>query len=412
MLRKAGEAVAEKKETRGTAKQEKQELLEVLSVAAGLSFFLLGQNGRVLEERRQSGEPGITEKSGYFSRLLENCQEAAAIVTDNEVCRLAYAVLSLEKAGVRAVFGPCVLGTLSSSERHVLCAQYQVSPEALWIPQRSYVELANLLEVGVYVLHGQRMDIRQMFQTAVPEEAQADIRKAEICYHWEQTEEGWEHLPFKEEQRVFQVVSEGNTEALRGMDIQLLEGVGRMARGRWKQIEYMVVSSVTLATRAAISGGVPPATAYNLSDLYLQRLEACREPGEMLRIHSEMMRQFTKRVKELQETRGKKGGYVEACKTILQEHIQKPVTMAEVARQLSLNPCYLSRIFKKAEGKGMREYLEEERLKRAAELLGASDASYAQIADSLCYASQSRFGERFKRQYGKTPAQYRRDVRF
>lgn len=55
----------------------------------------------------------------------------------------------------------------------------------------------------------------------------------------------------------------------------------------------MVVAAVTMSTRAAIEGGVNSGKAYELSDLYLQRLEKCVSQDEMLILSVEAMNDFS-----------------------------------------------------------------------------------------------------------------------
>ena len=49
-------------------------------------------------------------------------------------------------------------------------------------------------------------------------------------------------------------------------------------------------------------------------------------------------------------------------------------------------------------------------MERAAELLRASSLSVLGVAQSVGYGSASQFTAAFRRQYGVTPAQYRKNV--
>ena len=54
------------------------------------------------------------------------------------------------------------------------------------------------------------------------------------------------------------------------------------------------------------------------------------------------------------------------------------------------------------------EYLTAHRLKRAKELLETTGLPVLQVAADVGYGSVSQFGQAFRRQYGVSPAQYRR----
>ena len=55
--------------------------------------------------------------------------------------------------------------------------------------------------------------------------------------------------------------------------IHMLDEIGKMAGDGLKQYEYMVAATITLVCRAAMEGGVTPAIAYAISDVYFQKLE-------------------------------------------------------------------------------------------------------------------------------------------
>lgn len=60
-----------------------------------------------------------------------------------------------------------------------------------------------------------------------------------------------------------------------------------------KNAKYRFVTTITLATRFAIEGGMDEEDAYNASDLYIQNLENCKTPDDVRRLHTDMMTFFT-----------------------------------------------------------------------------------------------------------------------
>lgn len=83
------------------------------------------------------------------------------------------------------------------------------------------------------------------------------------------------HSPYAMEERVIQLISEGNTEELlhfgEDVDVRSLQ-LGTMSKNPKKQMEYAAVLAVSFGFRAAINGGVDPYLAYDLNDLFLQRI--------------------------------------------------------------------------------------------------------------------------------------------
>jgi AraC-like DNA-binding protein len=60
-------------------------------------------------------------------------------------------------------------------------------------------------------------------------------------------------------------------------------------------------------------------------------------------------------------------------------------------------------------GTSFIDYLKDYRLAMAARLLSASDASILEIAEDVGFESLSYFNRAFKKRYGMTPTQYRKN---
>lgn len=104
-------------------------------------------------------------------------------------------------------------------------------------------------------------------------------------YQLEQSEEGRRHNSIDYENRILQIVRSGDVDAMK----KLVSGerfdvgdVGVVASDNRKQTEYLMVSFITLITRAAIDGGLNPEKAYELGDVYLQQIEKCRSAAPKL----------------------------------------------------------------------------------------------------------------------------------
>jgi len=182
--------------------------------------------------------------------------------------------------------------------------------------------------------------------------------------------------------------------------------IGRMAQKPIKHFEYMICSAITLATRAAIEGGLDPGSAYALSDLYLQRLERCTEVDDIFKLHSEMSLNFTKHVHHVRQKRSETS-YVEKCKVYIEQHMSTPFSLDDVANAVNLNKAHLSRLFSQAEKMSIMAYARKKRIDVSAGMLKYSDESIAKIASFLCFKSQSHFGKVFKDVMGTTPQKYR-----
>lgn len=91
----------------------------------------------------------------------------------------------------------------------------------------------------------------------------------------------------------------------------------------------------------------------------------------------------------------------------IEAHLDRELTLAELAGVACLSPCHLSRSFKQAIGTGPQRYTVRRRVERAKALLRGSDASLASIAAAVGFADQSHFTAAFRQETGLTPGRFR-----
>ncbi len=99
---------------------------------------------------------------------------------------------------------------------------------------------------------------------------------------------------------------------------------------------------------------------------------------------------------------------VDTVKQYISSHLDQPdLSREEIAAHAFLNPDYLARLFKKDTGMSIMEYLFQERMKLAAQLLGETEQPVGSIAMSIGYSHFSHFSKMFKKHTGINPNEYR-----
>lgn len=229
-------------------------------------------------------------------------------------------------------------------------------------------------------------------------------------YMLERSENNAIHISYQEEQTLFNQIRSGDLEALEAAhslgSAGDLNRLGKMSDSPLKQLEYACCSFVTLATRAAVEGGLDADTAYSMSDLYLQRLAKCSSGNQILLLLEEAKFGFAKAVHDLHRERSRIS-FLEQAKTYIMAHLNKDFSLASMAKEIGINASYLSRKFKEYENIGIVEYTRRKRIQAARNMLKYSDLSISAIAQYLCFHSQSYFGSIFKEYTGMSPRQYR-----
>jgi AraC-like DNA-binding protein len=98
--------------------------------------------------------------------------------------------------------------------------------------------------------------------------------------------------------------------------------------------------------------------------------------------------------------------------TIIQTHYMKEDLGLEwIADSLHMSPIYLGRLIRKYMSKSITDYINETRIRKAAEFLVSSERTIADIAQQSGFSSASYFGKLFKKTHGVTPNEYRQKER-
>jgi len=95
-------------------------------------------------------------------------------------------------------------------------------------------------------------------------------------------------------------------------------------------------------------------------------------------------------------------------KTFVKQHLDQAISREDIAKHVSLHPDYLSRWFKKESGKSIMEFIVEEKMTMAKELLATTEMSVSDIAIAVGYTNFSYFSKVFKHEIQMNPNQYRK----
>ena len=95
--------------------------------------------------------------------------------------------------------------------------------------------------------------------------------------------------------------------------------------------------------------------------------------------------------------------------TTIHAFYSEPLTLEDCAKKLFINEKYLGRIFKEQTGYTFHEYLNHVRLIRAKNLLLESKLSVTNIALECGFSGAPYFNRSFKKKFGMTPGELRKD---
>lgn len=94
---------------------------------------------------------------------------------------------------------------------------------------------------------------------------------------------------------------------------------------------------------------------------------------------------------------------VSRIKAYVKEHIAEALNVELLARLVNLSPDYLTKVFKKESQMTLNDYIIQQRMFLAKELLMTSNMSVNRVSDTIGYSNYSYFSKAFKKYYGISP---------
>lgn len=207
----------------------------------------------------------------------------------------------------------------------------------------------------------------------------------------------------------YELVASGNMhrleEALKTLGANQTFGV--LSSDKVRNVKYHTVILTALVSRFCIEAGLEISVAYNLSDIYIELIDAANSVEEIYSVQNDMLRSYCRKMSDLSKNRVVSRHIVVAIDYI-RSHIQENLTVESIADSLSLNSSYLSKLFKQEMGITLSRYIRDQKINVACNMLRHLDESSLSIANYLGFSSQSHFIQVFKKCTGLTPEEYRR----
>lgn len=266
----------------------------------------------------------------------------------------------------------------------------------------------NMSLVLYYMIYQQKLEIADVLQQNDQlEKEKINIRQPDI-HITEQRQNKKVHMGVSVEKELLDQIRMGRKDELREQ-FHLIRKQGKI--GVLSKTSYLrsqknlAISIITLATRAAIDGGLFQETAYNLSDLFIQKLEELNESKEVDSFTERFLLEFAERVANSQKYKYSKP--INMCRNYIFNHLYEDITLSHLADLTSLNPSYLSVLFKKEAGISLRQFINQTKIDEAKNLLNYSSLSLSEISSLLNFHDQSHFIKVFKKFVGVTPKQFK-----
>ncbi len=212
--------------------------------------------------------------------------------------------------------------------------------------------------------------------------------------------------PFQLERELISSVRIGNMEHARNCLAKLLDDLLSKANSHPELLKTRVLELLIVLSRQAIESGADTEEVARQNFNYSQELRQKENLNELRAWIFDRVEQLIKLVQDCRNLRQQ--DIMKKITAYIHHNYHRDITLEEVAGAVFLSPCYLSRIFKQAQGVNFIDYLTHVRLEKAKILLESNSDSITQIARKVGYQDPKYFSTVFKKHEGCTPSEYRR----
>ena len=103
---------------------------------------------------------------------------------------------------------------------------------------------------------------------------------------------------------------------------------------------------------------------------------------------------------------------IQIAKQYVEEHLAEKITLEDIANIVYMNPTYFSTLFKRETGDNFSDYLTNQRIEKAKEMLKSMNYSTQQVGELVGYENARYFSKVFLKVVGISPSEYRKYSKF
>lgn len=366
---------------------------------------------------------GLRRQLGVTPSVFEGCRtlfphmELGSIYHVTDCFYLHYLFFLLPGVPRCMMIGPFL--SMRPRDRQIFetAEQYELSPARIRLLEEFYSTLPQIADNSPFYalvyclcekLYGPRVEVRPiglddaLSSTALsstPEDTDLPtvMRRLENRYRLED--------------ELLQAVADGNRTRLH----QLLHGTNismavepRLSDPVRNIKNYCIVLNTALR-KAAQYGGVHPIYLDDLSRTFAARIEQLPTTTDAQQLVQEMADEYCLLVQRYSATGCSLP--VQTAMLYVRQHLAEPLNLRTIAAVLNCNPSYFSARFKKETGQTLTDFILQERLRLAINLLLTTRLQIQTVAQHCGFLDVNYFSRIFHQSMGCSPSEYRKTGR-
>ncbi|MEL7563905.1 MAG: PocR ligand-binding domain-containing protein [Dehalobacterium sp.] len=173
-------------------------------------------------------------------------------------------------------------------------------------------------------------------------------------------------------------------------------------------IKTRIVELLVIISRAAVDGGVDLNKVLQMNVRFYMELLGQKGPGEICLWTKNMLKAFMDQVEIYKDRKNLQA--VQKAADYIRKNYRNKLTIDDIAHDVFLSSCYLSRIFKQSLGCTLMEYLAQVRVEKAKDMLKNPQFNVMQVAEKSGFDDPSYFTRTFKKVEGVTPSKFKQNA--
>lgn len=277
-------------------------------------------------------------------------------------------------------------------------------------PQISFHHFLHILAYLHLCLNDQVIDIREHFQIE-DEELNEQIAQNHLNLSYLKKENRSFHNTVSFEKEMYNYIMEGDVERLEHLLIEQSHGLtsGTLTDNNIRQAKDILIGIITIASRCSLIGGLDAEASYTLADTYIFQCEHLSDITSIYQLQYNVLIDYARRV-SANKLPDDTSPEIYRCIQFIKAHTNESIGLHDVAEYIHRSDSYTSRKFKEELGFHISAFIMRCKLEEAKSLLTYSDKSLYDISNYLCFSDQAYFQRVFKKQYGITPNNFRKQA--
>ena len=314
-----------------------------------------------------------------------------------------------EKRSTLVMVGPWRTGGMTQERRGHILTLYGTDGAAAiegWFqtvplpPQQSFQTL--LLNVIGMFFPGETLTLRHLNES----ETKPEPEVFSDSLFWQRYAEGFLEQRYEAENALMNAVASGSEReafdafrAFRKFDLG-----GRFAGSTDRRRHGLVILN-TLLRKSIERANVHPYYIDEISRSFAERILRVETDEEKRETEMQMLREYTRYVREF----ALNSYSTPVRKTIqyINQNLDMDLSLMNLAEKSHISQSYLSNLFRRETGTTLTNYITQQRVFRATQLLDGTEMNIAEIAASVGILDENYFTKMFRKVAGVTPSRYR-----